>query len=353
MTFDEWTTEAHRSLQAWNPEPAVRPAAAMARSEAGGRSAADPVATSAYAELAPARGRPPASTRRRLLAAVAAAAIVAAALAAMAVPRAGTDVAVGPQTAPTRPAARPSEAVGAPSFECAAADPERGASTDVFRDATDVAGWRAGNVDDLLSPGGAQPSPNEPVNHATGTLAESPGEDRAETTTRAAAFVAAVAPGWTCTVWSPEVDAADRSRPGPIVDEHNVVTNRLGGMCFVPDASADPDSVWGVDPSLAAALDQVDGLTAWNVILADGGGNRQDPGRRWLEFTFEADPGAGDSGSTTRVLAAVSAAVDAAGAAAGVPTECSPTERSGPEHPQLRSAPPPGPGVARRGVRIG
>ncbi len=123
-------------------------------------------------------------------------------------------------------------------------------------------------------------------------------------------------------MWSPDVDTADPSRPGPIVDDTNTVTNRLGGMCFVPDASAAPDSVWGIDPSLAAALDQVEGLTDWNVILADGGGNRQGPDRRWMEFTFEADPNAGDRGPTTEVLAEVSAAVNAAGTAASVPTEC-------------------------------
>jgi hypothetical protein len=41
-----------------------------------------------------------------------------------------------------------------------------------------------------------------------------------------------------------------------------------------------------------------------------------------MEFSFEADPSAPDSGATTRVMAEVSTAVDAAGAAADVPTEC-------------------------------
>ncbi len=321
MKFDEWTTEAHRSLEAWNPEPVVRPVAPMARSEAGDVSAADPDATPVYVELSPVRGRRPAATRRRLLAAVAAAAAVfaAAGLAATTISSADTDVAIGPGAEPTQPAAElpdPGPSSG-PWFDCSAADVESGASTEVFDDSTDVAEWRAIDVDDPE----AQPSTSGSVNDVKGTLVASEGEDLAGTAARGATFVAALAPGWTCTVWSPEVDVADSSRPGPIVED-NVVTNRLGGMCFVPDATTTPGSVWGIDPSLAAALDQVDGLTGWRVILADGGGNDQGPGRLWMEFAFEADPSAGDSGATTGVLAGVSTAVDAAGAAAGVPTEC-------------------------------
>lgn len=327
MTFDEWTTEARRSLEAWQPEPAIRPIPPLARSGVGDGPLVDLVPTTDYAsEPTPSLGRRRPSTGRRVRAAVAAAAVVAAvALAAVAIPSGDaddTDLAVEPRSEPTppgAPAADTSEPSGtseptdpapaassAPIFDCSEADPAGGGSTAVFDASSDVvAEWRVGDID------GVQ-----------GTLVDAAGEDPAATAARAAAFVDGVAPGWRCTVWSPAVDVSDPSRPGPqVVDD--VVTNRLGGMCLVPDALASPGSVWGVDPALAAALDQVDGLTTWNVILADGHDNIQDPSQRWMEFTFEADPSLGDSGATTGVLDRVTAAVAAAGAAAGVPTRCS------------------------------
>lgn len=318
MTFDEWTTEAHRSLETWDPDPAVRPAAVMARPE--------PVAV----DLSPVDGRPPASTRRWLLSAVAAAAVVvAAAAAAMAIRPADTDVAVRPQATPTSTvatetsapastepvASEPAVSPSAARFDCSAAG-EGGAPTSVFDDSPDVAEWRVDDMPFSSPTSGA-------VTAVRGTLVEAEAEDVAGTTARAETFVAAVAPGWTCTVWSPQIDTADPTQPGAIVDEDDVVTNRLGGRCYVPDATTTPGSVWGVDPGLAAALDQVEGLTDWTVILADGGRNGQGDGRLWMEFSFEADPSAGDTGDAGRVLADLTTAVTAAGTTAGVPTDCS------------------------------
>ena len=65
MRFDDWTTEARRSLEAWDPEPATRPGAPMARSEVDGSPAED--GASVVVELAAERRRPPVATPRRLL----------------------------------------------------------------------------------------------------------------------------------------------------------------------------------------------------------------------------------------------------------------------------------------------
>lgn len=335
MRFEDWTTEARRSLEAWNPEPAARPVALMARSEVGDGSTAEHGA-SVVVELAPERGRRPVATRRRLLSVAAAAVVVAAAAAAaaaMAIPSADTDVAVGSQAAPTLPAAEllDTRSSAGPRFNCAATSPgseSSGTSADAFDDAPYVAQWRVVDIDRLHG---------HPSTHVWGTLIESEGQDLAAVEARGASFVASLAPRWICTVESPVVDVADPTRPGPIVDESTGIVNRLSGFCYVPDATANPDAVWGIDPSLAVALDQVVGLTEWRMILDDGGGNRQplpgpggpgsgppvDPDRLWMKFTFEADPlSTGDDGGTARIEAEVARAVDAAGAAAGVATEC-------------------------------
>jgi hypothetical protein len=328
MRLDDWTTEAHRSLQEWNPEPANPPTAPTVRPEVDDLSSTDPILIPACVEPSPVRGRQPASTGRRLLSAAAVVVLVAAAAAfvaqvAQVVTPADNGVATGPQTEPPHAAGEPSPAdpgagpSSSPRFSCTAADQKQGAPTDGFDDSADVADWRARDI-------GQRPAASAAPNFVTGTLIGSPGEDVAGTTARAEAFVAALAPGgWSCTVESSTVDVADPSRAGPILDQTDTLTNRLGGRCLVPDASATPDSVWGVAPSLAAALDHVDGLTSWSVVLADGGGNGQGPGRLWMEFMFEADPADPDHGPINRVLADVSAAVDAAGTAAGVPTDCS------------------------------
>ncbi len=327
MKFDEWTTEAHRSLQEWNPDPAAPPTAPTVR-----HTPADPITTAVPLDSVPGRGRQSASTPRRLLSAAAAVIVVAAAAAVLVatITPVGTDVASGPPTEPTPTAGEPSKATppadpgpsDAPRFSCAAADPEKGAPTQPFIDSTDVAEWQALDADDDLRPATEWPPPPD-ARYVSGTLTEPNGEGVTATVARATTFVAALDPGWSCTVESPAVDVADPSRPGSIVDENNTVTNRLGGRCLVPDASAGPGSVWGVDPALAAGLDDVDGLTSWSVVLADGGGNGQGPGRLWMEFTFESDPNPTGLGISTRVLADVGAAVDAAGAAADVSTECS------------------------------
>jgi hypothetical protein len=322
MRIDEWATEARRSLQEWNPDPATSPAAPMFRPEVDGPPAATPVVMSAWVEPSPGRDRTHASVGRRLLSAAAAVVLVAAAAAFVAQVgqglTAGDDgVATGPRTEPTHAAGAPSDAgagpSSAPTFRCVAADQERGAPTDGF-DSAEIATWRAVDA-------GQRPATTARPNAVTGTLIGSPRENVAGTASRAAGFVAALAPGWSCTVESPAVDVADPSRPGPIVEDETV-TNRLGGRCLVPDASENPDSVWGVSASLAAALDHVDRLTTWSVVLADGGGNGQGPGRLWMEFSFEADPASPDRGPVDRVLADVSSVVAAAGTAAGVPTDC-------------------------------
>ena len=334
MRFDDWTTEARRSLEAWDPEPATRPGAPMARSEVDGSPAED--GASVVVELAAERRRPPVATPRRLLWVAAAAVVVV--IAAMANRSADTDVVVGSHAGPTQPAAErldPPSSAG-PQFDCSAASPSgepSDTSTDAFDAAPYVAQWSAIDID---RPHG-QASTSETVKYVRGTLIESEGQDLAAVEARGASFVASLEPRWRCTVASPVVDVADPTRPGPIVDENTGIVNRLSGFCYVPDATANPDAVWGLDPSLAAALDQIVGLTEWRMILDDGGGSRApqpgpggpgagpppDPDRLWMEFTFETDPrSSGDDEDTARIEAEVAAAVDAAGDAAGVATEC-------------------------------
>lgn len=334
MDFDEWTTEARRSLQAWDPDPAVRPEATMPRVGDGSAdgSAADPEAAPGYVELAPAGSPPPTRKRRRLLTAAAAAIVVAAgAVAVLTIPRDGDDVTVRPQsdsTGPMAPAtttpADPGAANG-PRFDCSASDPNGTpvpTSTDVFDDQAEVATWQAKDPDAPEAGSNTSASTGGPAIYVNGTLTQQRGDDLTATRARGAAFVADLAPAWTCTVWSPVIDVADPSRPGAIVGEHGVVTNRLGGMCFVPDASADPDATWGIDPDLASKLDAIEGLTDWSVILADGGGNGQGPGRLWMEFTYEADPSVVNGPDTIRITGAVTVAAVKAGESAGVTGEC-------------------------------
>ncbi len=76
MKFDEWTTEAHRSLREWNPDPAAPPTAPTVR-----HAPADPITTTVPLDPVPGRGRQPVSTRRRLLAAAAAIMVIAVAAA--------------------------------------------------------------------------------------------------------------------------------------------------------------------------------------------------------------------------------------------------------------------------------
>lgn len=369
MRFDDWTAEARRSLEAWDPEPATRPTFGATAAAAG-------PTESEYDELSPGRDRPGVPARRRLLAAVAAAAVITAgAVAATTLPSsdADTDVAAGQAsgttpstveatsppgptdptastdpgdptgpTETTAPVTEPTDPTGpvptdpiepadtrpgqwtTPWFDCSVTA-GNGAPTDVFDTSPDVAAWRAVDVDD---PSGRAPT-SGPISYVQGALTRSEGEDLATTRARGATVAAALAPTWRCTTYSPRVDVADPSQPGPIVDEHNTVTNRLGGMCLVPDATGDPDAVWGVDPNLAAAIDQVEGVTDWQVTLADGGGDQVGPDQLWMEFSFAADPGDFDEDPflaaadvTRRVEAEIAAAAASAGAAAGVATRC-------------------------------
>lgn len=330
MNFDEWAAEARRSLDAWSPEPAVHPVAPLARIGDGGSIGAGPDDASGYADLVPAGERQQRPKRRRLLAAAAAIVLVAAAATALALPRGGEQVTVTPQsdpaqptTAPTTPTSTPAEAAepDGPWFDCSATDANgelAPAPTDAFDADAAVATWEAF---DIAGPGGPTPTTG-PATYVKGTVSQVAGEDLVATRARGVALIARMAPPWGCTVWSPEVDVSDPAQAEPNVDQDGAVTNRMGGMCFVPDASSDPRSVWGLDPDLAAELDTIDGLTSWTTVLADGGGNGQGPGRLWLEFTFEADPDVADDPARERTLDALAVAAVTAGESAGVTGEC-------------------------------